>query len=87
MHDDVSLVRFTLKFERWYLFVQQTGTVQGKYQPDGILGYIGDDYILEPLGSQTVFTFSIPETSQATNDLSAVHGKAFQQVNEKLHDY
>lgn len=37
------------------------GTIQGKYQPHGILGYIADDYILEPLGGQTTVTFFIPE--------------------------
>ena len=42
---------------------QNTGTVQGKYQPDGILGYIGDDYILEPIEGKTAITFSVPETS------------------------
>ena len=56
--------------------VQQIGTVQGKYQPDGILGYIGDDYILEPLGGQKAVTFSVPENCD-TSHYFVVPGKAF----------
>ena len=49
-----------------FLIPQNSGTVQGKYQPDGILGYIGDDYILEPIGGKTAIAFSVPETSRNT---------------------
>jgi len=42
------------------------GTLFGKYQADGILGYIGDDYIVEPLGGQTTFALSVPENGNMT---------------------
>lgn len=45
---------------------QNTGTVHGKSQPEGILGYIGDDYIRKPIGGKTAITFSVPETSRNT---------------------
>ena len=50
--------------------VYQIGTIQGKYQPDGILGYIGDDYILESLGGQSTFTFSVPQNEDPITDAS-----------------
>ena len=53
---------------------KKTGTVQGKYQPDGILGYIGDDYILEPIGGKTAINFSVPENSHGTQEF--VPGKS-----------
>ena len=64
--------------------VQQIGTVQGKYQPDGILGYIGDDYILEPLGGQKAVTFSVPENCD-TSHYFVVPGKAF-NLKAKIKD-
>ena len=53
-------------------FRSQIGTIQGKYQPDGILGYIGDDYILEPLGGQANFSFSVPQNGDRTADASVI---------------
>ena len=43
------------------LYVRQIGTVQGKNQADGILGYIGDDYIQEPLGGHHTFSFTVTQ--------------------------
>lgn len=52
----------------WFII----GTVQGKYQPDGVLGYIGDDYILQPLGEQTRFNFFVPWNGALTPDASII---------------
>ena len=46
------------------------GTIQGKYQPDGILGYIGHDYVLESLGGQSTFKFSVPRNEDLVTDAS-----------------
>ena len=51
-------------------FAYRIGTIQGKYQPDGILGYIGDDYILEFLGGQSTFRFSVPQNGDLITDAS-----------------
>ena len=49
------------------------GTIQGKYQKDGVLGYIGDDYILKPLGGRHETSFIIENTttkiSQGTRNI------------------
>ena len=50
------------------LYVLQIGTVQGKYQTDGILGYIGDDYVQEPLRGHTTHSFSVPQNGDFTAD-------------------
>jgi len=65
------------------------GTLFGKYQADGILGYIGYDYIVEPLGGQTTFTLSVPENGNVTTggfgiqSYSAVPDNASAIVAEK----
>lgn len=44
----------------------QKGTNQAKHHKDGTLGYIGDDYILEPIGAQSVVAFYVPENTHNT---------------------
>ena len=44
------------------------GTIDGKYQPDGVLGYIGDDYILQPLQGEATINFTIPQSPIKTGE-------------------
>ena len=46
--------------------VHLKGNVQGREQRHGMLGYIGDDYILQPLQQGNPLTFNV--TSLPTND-------------------
>ena len=41
-----------------------TGTTDGKYQKEGTLGYIGEDYIEEPLAGRENVTFHVPRSEE-----------------------
>ena len=70
-----------IKINKQGHFLENTRLMAWYFPRCGILGYIGDDYIVEPLGGQTTFTLSVPENGNVTTggfgiqSYSAVPGK------------